>query len=155
MIDPSSPGPVLAIVLLAALGAGSCTGEDFIEERQQPQPGPGRFDAGAGVDAELTLCPASPPKVGERCPSSEETQLRCTFPIDVCEWQGSSYDITVDYCCQRGVVWDSCGTNTTPCDRELDAGPSPPAADAGADGTSSPGADAGGDGTSAPAAVEL
>jgi hypothetical protein len=111
-----------ARVLLMALAAvGACGDDNFTEERRNPNaPGSVITDGGA-ADVEGTLCPESEPKVGENCPSDEESQLRCTYKVGVCTFAGSSYDITLDYCCQRGVNWDPCGTNSTPCDQQPDA----------------------------------
>ncbi len=106
----------LGLLLLLAVGAGACSDDQFTEER--PNPGaPGTVVLDAGGDAEISLCPAEP-KVGENCPSDEESQLRCTYIVGTCNFAGSTYDITLDYCCQRGVQWESCGTNTTPCDQQ-------------------------------------
>jgi hypothetical protein len=119
----------LALLLAGGLGA-SCAEDDFPTEREQPggPTGPATlFDAGA--DAEESICPIEQPKLGGNCPPGAMQNLsRCTFVIGVCQHQGSSYDITVDYCCSEGALWDLCGTNTTPCDREVDASVDPPPA---------------------------
>ncbi len=109
------------LVLVAGLSSPSCANDDFTVDRtMRPAPGPNPF-VDAGADAEESYCPAQVPKIGENCPSDMENLIRCSFVVGVCEYQASSYDITVDYCCSRGTVWDTCGTNTTPCDRDPDA----------------------------------
>jgi hypothetical protein len=119
--------------LMGALLVSACADDDLIDERQRNTVGSGGlFDAGLG-DSEGASCPESPPKSGENCPFSEENQTRCTFTVGVCESEGQSYDLTVDYCCSRGTVWDTCGANTTPCDNPPPPPdpPPPPAPDAG------------------------
>jgi len=126
----------LAVVGLMLSGLfGACTDDPAIEDRPRNPNNPGGLVLDGGGDAEGSLCPASEPKVGENCPSTEESQLRCTFTVGTCEFAGANYDITVDYCCQRGVHWEACGTNSTPCDREpvVDA-PAASPIDAGAGG---------------------
>jgi hypothetical protein len=119
---------LLAVFLASGL-AGSCAEDNFPTEREQPggPTGPSSL-IDAGGDAEESICPAEVPKIGQNCPAgSMENLSRCTFVIGACMSQGSTYDITVDYCCAQGGVWENCGTNTTPCDREEpDAAVSPP-----------------------------
>jgi hypothetical protein len=112
----------LLVLLSGGLGV-SCAEDDFPTEREGPG-GPmvptSLIDAGG--DAEESLCPAELPKLGSSCPAgSMENLSRCTFVVGVCQSQNSTYDVTVDYCCAQGRLWDLCGTNTTPCDREPDA----------------------------------
>ena len=98
--------------------------------RSASGPGLGALsDGGLGSDAEESLCPAIPPKVGENCPSTMENQI--ALPVHrrhLRARQGCTYDITLDYCCARGTVWETCGTNTTPCDRDAVDGGAGPAA---------------------------
>ena len=122
-----------SLFLLGGLTGMSCGEDDFIDERpRNPLPG-ALTDGGLGGDAEEALCPAIPPKTGENCTTSMENQIRCPFVVGTCNHASGIYDVTVDYCCARGTVWDTCGTNTTPCDREaVDAAPDPaPTPDAG------------------------
>jgi hypothetical protein len=122
-------GWLLALGLGLAAGlAGSCTEDPIIDERPRNPNNPGGLVFDGGTDSEVSLCPESQPRVGENCPSSEESQLRCTYVVGTCQFGGTSYDITLDYCCQRGVHWESCGTNNTPCDNQpgVDAPAAPP-----------------------------
>jgi hypothetical protein len=115
-----------SLFLLSGLAGLSCAEDDFIEERPR-NPFPGALVDGGLGDAEEELCPAIPPKPGENCTTSMENQIRCSFVVGTCNHASGIYDITVDYCCARGTVWDTCGTNTTPCDREaVDAATAPP-----------------------------
>jgi hypothetical protein len=113
---------------------GACSDDPVVEDRPRGPNNPGGLVVDGGADVEGSLCPPSEPKVGENCPSDEESQLRCTFIVGTCQFGGSNYDITLDYCCQRGVHWESCGTNSTPCDREVPDAPAASPIDAGAGG---------------------
>jgi hypothetical protein len=122
----TSVGGLAAVGLLLGALMGAC-GEDIpIDERPRNPNGPGGLVVDGGTDAEMALCPPSEPKVGENCPSDEESQLRCTFTVGTCQFGGATYDVTLDYCCSRGVHWESCGTNSTPCDREAVDAPAGP-----------------------------
>jgi hypothetical protein len=114
------------LFLTSGLAGVSCSDDDFIDQRPRNQAG-GFVDGGAGGDAEESLCPPSPPRVGENCTTSMENAISCTFVVDTCVHPTGTFDITIDYCCARGTVWEACATNTTPCDRDDAAAPPPPA----------------------------
>jgi hypothetical protein len=113
---PLLRGVVPAIVFALAM-ALACGDDDSDNGGMTRRDGGPLLTPDAADDSVVSPCPSSVPRIGENCTEVKEANTRCSFVIDVCSYNGSSYDKTVDFCCSPGSNWDQCGTGETPCDR--------------------------------------
>lgn len=110
---------VMASALAAPLGAVGCGDDSDLPTNRGGRDGGTIVLGDAGEDADpMASCPLTQPRAGETCPGITEGRVTCTYKVGECVQPGATYDLTVDFCCNKGGNWDQCGANVTPCDNQ-------------------------------------